>query len=186
MALTLISNCGVDEKGGFIGGKAGDQTGREYCVRNWYSHPWQYVLRYPDEKVGAKIASIAKAAANNNAIGYDQGERGTYYIQLVKASYKPSKIRTACEADCSSSTAANVIATGMRLGIEKLTKVSPYCTTRNLREALIAAGFKCYKTTKLTNSCDYLLPGDILLTEGQHVAINITAGDKVKKKKAVK
>lgn len=33
----MISNCGHDENGRYSGGKAGDQTGTEWQVINWYS-----------------------------------------------------------------------------------------------------------------------------------------------------
>lgn len=62
----MISNCGHDENGRYSGGKAGDQTGTEWQVINWYSRPWKCVLRHPNAKVRAMIASMAKAAAVNN------------------------------------------------------------------------------------------------------------------------
>lgn len=176
----MIANCGHDERGKYSGGKAGDQTGTEYCVRAWYNRPWNYVLRYPNHDVGEKIAAIARAAATNNKIGYDQGERGTFYTQLVKADYKPEHIKKPCEADCSSSTSACVIAAGKRLGISKLTKVNPYNTTRTILSDLKKAGFKVYKKSNYLTSDKYLLPGDILLAVGHHVAINLTTGIKAK------
>lgn len=71
----MISNCGHDENGRYSGGKAGDQTGTEWRVINWYNRPWKCVLRHPNADVRAMIASMAKAAANNNLIGYDQSQR---------------------------------------------------------------------------------------------------------------
>ena len=62
----MISNCGHDENGRYSGGKAGDQTGTEWQVINWYSRPWKCVLRHPNAKVRAMIANMAKAAAVNN------------------------------------------------------------------------------------------------------------------------
>lgn len=37
--MVRVSNCGHDENGRYAGGKAGDQTGGEYCLRPWYSRP---------------------------------------------------------------------------------------------------------------------------------------------------
>lgn len=74
----MISNCGHDENNRYSGGKAGDQTGTEWQVINWYNRPWKCVLRHPDAKVRKMIASMAKAAAVNNKIGYDQSERYTF------------------------------------------------------------------------------------------------------------
>jgi hypothetical protein len=174
----MISNCGHDENNNYTGGAAGDQAGNEYAVIPWYNRPWSCVLRYPDPAVGAKIAEIAKAAALNNKIGYDQGERLTYYYQLKLAGWNPAAIKTACEADCSSSTATNIIAAGYLLGIGKLQAISPSLTTRSLRAALKAVGFEVFTDSKYLTSDAFLLPGDILLYEGHHVAVNLDTGAK--------
>lgn len=70
--MVKISNCGHDENGRYAGGKAGDQTGTEYQIMNWYSRPWLCVLRFNDAKIAAMIADMATKAARNNLIGYDQ------------------------------------------------------------------------------------------------------------------
>lgn len=171
----MIANCGHDERGRYSGGKAGDQGG-EYHIINWYSRPWDVVLRHPDKKVRERIAKIAREAANNNHIGYDQMQRLTYYNALKKAKWKPSAIKTNCETDCSASTVANVIAAGHQLGIEKLKSLSPNLWTGNMKSAFIKVGFKAYTSSKYTRSESYLLPGDILLNEAYHVAINLTKG----------
>lgn len=44
----MISNCGHDENNRYRGGKAGDQTGTEWRVINWYNRPWKCVLRHPN------------------------------------------------------------------------------------------------------------------------------------------
>ena len=64
-----ISNCGHDENGHYAGGQAGDQTGTEYQIINWYNRPWLCVLRFEDQEVASLIAEMATQAANNNMIG---------------------------------------------------------------------------------------------------------------------
>ena len=174
----MISNCGHDENGKYTGGVAGDQTGKEYANIPWYNRPWNYVLRYPDVTVGLKIAEISRAAASNDNVGYDQGQRLTYYTQLKAAGWNPKNIKVPCEADCSSSTAANILAAGHKLGISKLQTVSPSLTTRSLRAALKAVGFEVLTDSKYRTSDAYLIPGDILLYEGHHVAVNLDKGVK--------
>lgn len=176
----MISNCGHDENGKYTGGKAGDQTGGEYAVINWYNRPWACVLRYPDIKVGLKIAETSKGAAINNMVGYDQGQRLTYYNCLREVNWDPAKITTPCEGDCSSTTAANVIAAGYLLGISKLKSINPSNTTSTLRKALVAAGFELLTESKYLTSDKYLLPGDIPLYDGHHVAVNLDYGSGVK------
>ena len=51
----MISNCGHDENNRYKGGKAGDQTGGEWALINWYNRPWKCVLRHPDAKVKAGV-----------------------------------------------------------------------------------------------------------------------------------
>lgn len=178
----MISNCGHDENGRYSGGKAGDQTGGEYCVREWYNRPWGCVLRHPVVAVRKDIARLARQAAENDKIGYDQSQRSTFWRELSKAEgYMPCNITKACEADCSSSTAAIVKAVGYRKGDEALQGISPDLWTGNMRSALVKAGFKCLKAKKYRNSADYLRPGDILLNEEHHVAINLDRGAKTYK-----
>lgn len=175
----MLSNCGHDENGKYSGGKAGDQTGTEYAMINWYNRPWNCVLRHPNEAVGVDLAKVAVAAAQNPLVGYDQGQRGTYHQHLKASGWDPSKITIACEADCSSSTAANIIAVGHRLGIKELQQLNAGLTTSGLRKACKAAGFEVLTESKYLTSDKYLRKGDIPLYEGHHVAINTTNGSQV-------
>ena len=174
----MISNCGHDERGKYSGGAAGDQTGTEWAVIKWYNRPWKCVLRHPDKKVRSMIAQMAKAAANNNMVGYDQSQRYTFWEHLKTSNYDPAKITVKCEADCSSGVAAIVKGAGYRLGIQKLKDVSIYCYTGNLRAALKAAGFEVLTESKYLTGDVYLLEGDILLNDSCHTATNVTTGAK--------
>jgi hypothetical protein len=178
MGIHYISNNGHDENGGSSGGVAGDQTGTEWELTAWYARPWDLVLRYPVTDVQLKIADLAEKAAKNDMIGYDQGERTTFWQQLAANEYDPSKIKVPCESDCSSGVAAIVKATGYLLGIRALQEVSQELWTGIMRQSLVAAGFEALTDTKYTSSPDYLLPGDILLNEAHHTAINISRGTK--------
>lgn len=175
----MISNCGSDERGRYTGGQAGDQTGREWQVIPWYNRPWNYVLRHPDQNVGNLLADLARKAAQNDNIGYDQGGRTTYWTQLLAAGYAPEKIAVKCEADCSSGVSANVKAAGYILGIPALQNVSKDLYTGNMRQALRNAGFEVLTDKRYMSSDEYLKPGDILLYEGHHTAINLDLGKKV-------
>ena len=171
-----ISNSGSDETGKYSGGQAGDQTGKEWNIRSWYNRPWNVVLRYPDEEIGKLIAELAIEAANNDKIGYDQGQRTSYWRALSAAAYRPSRITTPCEADCSSGVAANVKAVGYLKGLTKLQNISADAYTGNLKNTLVNAGFTALSDSKYTNGYNYLLPGDILLYQGHHVATNLGIG----------
>lgn len=170
-----ISNTGHDENGKYHGGQAGDQGG-EYTLRSWYNRPWTTVLRYPDPAVANKIADLACAAALNNNIGYDQYERPTFWNALVKANYDPAAIKTKCETDCTASTTAIVKAVGHLLDIKPLEDIPLDTYSGNMRGRFARAGFDVLDQKKYLTSPDYLLPGDILLYEGHHAAINVTRG----------
>lgn len=45
-----LAQASIDEKGGIMGGKPGDQTGQEINTRGYYNYPWNVVLRYPEVK----------------------------------------------------------------------------------------------------------------------------------------
>lgn len=175
-----ISNSGSDEKGGVKGGAAGDSTGKEWQLRSWYKRPWSVVLRYPDQSVALTIAKLSIAAALNNKIGYDQSQRGTYWTQLKKVNYDPSKIITPCEEDCTAGVTANVKAAGFIHDIPALENISISTNSRNMKSRFVAAGFKALTDSKYLNTYKYLLPGDILLYETHHAAANVTCGTMVR------
>lgn len=171
----MISNSGHDEKNKYSGGAAGDQTGTEWQLRGWYNRPWNCVLRHPNATVGKTISNLAIKAANNNNIGYDQGQRYTYWQQLQKVEYDPSKITVKCEADCSSGVIANIKAAGHLLGIESLQNLNA-TYTGNLRAGAKAAGFTVLTDSKYLTSEKYLQLGDILLNDSHHVATYVGTG----------
>lgn len=175
-----IANSGSDEDGKLHGGQAGDQTGKEFCLRSWYKRPWTCVLRYPDIRVATLIAQLAVDAALNDKIGYDQYQRDSFWKQLKKVGYLPSRITVACEEDCTAGVNAIVHAAAYLLGIAKL-KAIPETGVRssNMRKHFSAAGFEVLTESKYLTSGSYLLPGDILLYDNHHGATNVTAGKKV-------
>ena len=178
----MIANSGHDERGKYSGGQAGDQTGKEWEIRSWYkySYNWNCVLRYPDIAVGKKIAELAKEAANNNNIGYNQGNRTSFWFALEKAGYYPSKIKTKCDADCSSGVSAIVKAVGYLLNIPKLKELSITNYTGSMKPNFKAVGFEVLTDSKYLDSDAYLMPGDILLNVTHHTCINLDYGSKVK------
>lgn len=175
---TMLSNCSIDERGKASGGKAGDQTGREWRIRSWYDKGWTAVFRHPNAEVREMIAKLATEAANA-PVGYDQSNRTSFWRELQKVGYRPSKITKKCEADCSAGVAAIVKATGHLLGIRKLMNVSADMYTGNEAAVLKAAGFKMLTGKKYLNSDKYLRRGDILLARSahaHHTCTNLTNG----------
>lgn len=165
-----IAHASIDENRNIKGGQAGDQTGREVCIRDWYNKPWGCVIRFTDNFMAEKVARCMEAAANNNNIGYDQNQRNTLLREARKYNYDVSKVKVKCETDCS----ALVSVACMYAGIPeaRLTLAGNCAHTRNLKQMLKATGeVDIYTTALYTSRPDRLKRGDILLKEGSHVAV---------------
>lgn len=173
-----ISNLGHDERWAYRGGSAGDNNGTEWQIVNWYSYPdgWNCVLRYPDAKIRNWMGNQARAAANNNHIGYDQGQRQTFWEQLQKVGYDASKITVNCESDCSAGVLAIAKAAGFHFDVQKLKEINQNGYTGNEEQILRDAGFQVLRDSKYLTSDKYLDNGDILLNTQNHTAFNITRG----------
>lgn len=170
----LISHASLDENRNIRNGQAGDQTGKEVCIREWYAKPWQYVIRFKDSRMAEKVAKCMEMAANNNLIGYDQYQRNTLLKEARKYNYDVSKVNVSCETDCS----ALVSVACMYAGIpeSQLTLNGNCATTRTLRGILKATGeVDIYSTPAYVSHTDRLKRGDILLKEGGHTAVVVQA-----------
>jgi hypothetical protein len=177
MATVMIAEATIPEGG--LNSDSGDQ-GKEVRITQWYSHPWNRVLRAPSISTGEKIAKLAEAAARNDHIGYSSGySRSTYWQALNKSKYDPSKITKNCNTDCSAFVAATVKACGYLLKEAKAMRdVDPNLTTRNIRVSLKNVGFKELTDNKYLKSSDYLAKGDIIIHDATHCAICLGGGIK--------
>lgn len=175
---SMIANSGHDENNKYSGGKAGDQTGKEFEIRSWYNRPWTCVLRHPDANVRELIATLAEEAANNNLIGYNQADRTSFWTQLTLSNYRPKNIKKACNQDCSAGVSAICKAAGYIFGNTKLQAISKDTYSGNMKAVFKNAGFTVLTASKYLTSPDYLLRGDVLLAEGHHACTNITNGSK--------
>lgn len=70
-----IVHAAGNEFGGATGGKTGDQTGREIYVGWYYNFPWEYVLRYEEDKETPHQSPTEPASPQGEA---KEGE--DYYI----------------------------------------------------------------------------------------------------------
>lgn len=171
----LIGHASIDENGKSQGGKAGDQTGKEVCTRNWYSNGWKYVLRCK-ESILANIMAISceKACANQN-IGYDQNQRNTLRKYMYANAMDISKINTVCECDCSSLMA--VCAESAGIAIPYSGNNAP--TTQTMQKAFMQTGFfEVLTDKKYLTSDKYLQRGDILVKPGSHTVMVLGNGEK--------
>lgn len=159
--ITRVGSARIDERGKLVGGKAGDQTGKEVSEQNFYVHSkgW-FVLRPKSEAHAEKIAERMRAACNNPNIGYDQNQR----TGVIKNGID-SKVKTEC--DCSSLVRACVLeATGKDPG---------NFNTSNEKGVLYATGL--FEQVRTYNSMLPLYVGDILVTKTKGHTVIVTQGN---------
>ena len=161
-----IGHASSDENNKAKGGKAGDQTGKELVIQDWYRRNWTTVFRAKDCKVAEKIAQSMETACVNSNIGYDQGQRLTLYEQAKALNWNISKINKKCECDCSSLVSVCVNAAGIA--------VSKDMYTGNQKSMLSSTNkFEILEDSKYLVKQDYLKRGDILLGSG-HTAVVVS------------
>ena len=172
----LCAWASIDERGKISGGKAGDQTGREVRIGNMYNFGQVWTIRAKNNEVAERIAKYARAIAENNNVGYDQGQRDTLYKISNAAGWTSTKVDKKCECDCSQlgACAINYALRGAYL------KSSIY--SGNIVTAAKATG----KFNALTIGTNFnYKKGDIVVRPGKHVIIciggDLPEADKKKK-----
>lgn len=167
-----IGSARIDENGRAMGGKPGDQTGREVMTENWYKHKkgWR-VFRPLSSAVAEKSAYAMQAACDNPNIGYDQADRLTLYKVASEVGFDPARVKTKCETDCSALVRVCEAYAGVKL---------PNFTTDGEPRALLDSHeFMELLGSKYTDSSDYLRRGDVLVTATKgHTVIVLTNGPK--------
>lgn len=170
-----IGHASSDENKRIKNGKAGDQTGGEVCIRNWYNRGWTVMLRPKYADIAEKSAQACEKGCANNYIGYDQNERNTLHKCAQRVNYNLAKIVNACETDCSAFMTVCAIAGGVK-SLE-YTKNAP--TTNTMRKAFGKTGmYEIHTEAKYLNSSIYLRRGDILVAEGKHTVMVLDNGSK--------
>lgn len=162
-----------DENGKLRGGKAGDQTGVEVSKQNWYKHKKGWiVIRPKSETAREKIAKDMEYACANANIGYDQSQNYTLFNVAKKVGFDCSKVTEKCETDCSRLVRVCLWYAGIEV---------PTFYTGNQVETLEKTGkFQILTSPKYTESSDYLLRGDILVTKVTgHTVVVLSNGSKV-------
>lgn len=166
-----VSQASCDERGKYVGGQAGNQSGTELNTRAYYSssgNPW-VTYRAKDAATAKKIADAAAQAVANMHIGYDQYERNTIRTQAMAVSWVLSAIRKNCECDCTSLAATCCICAG--LSDSALFKGGNLMYTGDAATKLTNAGMQRVGTGLAESA---LRLGDVLVRDG-HCVIVTTA-----------
>ena len=176
MAVT-ICHSSIDERGKASGGSSGDQTGREVCTRVWYDKGWNIYIEYPDAKIMAKAAAIAKKLADSGLVGYDQNQRNTLYQQLKKCGWDVDKyIKSGVKTECDCSSFIYAVYCCLIAGMRSDSNAP---TTSTMRAMYKKWGFTVYTAKKYLTSDKYLKTGGILVKESSHTVMAITNGSGV-------
>lgn len=159
----------IDENGNAKGGSAGDQTGKEVCIRSFdESRDWDYVL-IADATTRALMKKKAIKLCKSNLVGYDQNQRNTLHTYMKKYDYNASKyIKSGkkTETDCSAFMTLLAIASGVDELEYKTSGNAP--TTSTMVDKFVDTGkFKKKKYSKGMT----LKSGYILVQEGHHTAM---------------
>lgn len=185
-----IAHSSIDERGKIAGGVAGDQTGKEICIRTMYFKSWHYVLRIATEAVRKQFANNMIDIAKNNNVGYDQSGRNTLLTQAIKVNFDFTKIVVKCECDCSSMVTIALLGAIYTVLGEAAYKqayailvVNGNCATtstlRSRMRKLTMISVVVYSTKDYTDSTSKAVFGDIYIREGSHVVAYIDDGNKV-------
>lgn len=177
--MIKVASARIDENGRAVGGKAGDQTGKELATENAYiwSGGWDVCIRIKNKTKRDKYIKFIKWACSSPLIGYDQNQRLTLYNALKALDFDYKKLTKKVECDCSSLVACGLIVSGY-------TKINPSCTTRNL-EANMKANYpnsftffdSKYKNGDHTLKSRWWRNGDIINKRGHHVVTVVSGGN---------
>ena len=175
----MAVKCGwasIDENGNGRGGKAGDQTGKEVKIGNWYYFGQTMVFRWKDRDLAQRYAKIIEALCKNDHIGYDMGDRTTLYDLCERNQWVYTKINKNVECDCSQLVAVAICCT------VKKAVVTNGMYTGNLSSQLTRTGlFKKYTAKRYLDQSAYLETGDIINAPEHHVISALENGSKAKK-----
>lgn len=170
-----IGHASISENG-TVNGAKGDQTGREVCIRTFYSRPWDYVAIHPDATVREKHAKAIEAACANDNIGYSQSNRNTLNILAKAAGYDLSKVGK-CNCDCSSLQNVAAVASGA----SGATYGSNGWTTSTMKAALQKLGYKIITDAAYLASSAYCVRGAIYVKASSHTVCALDNGANHKK-----
>ena len=164
--MIKVGSARIDEHNNAVGGRAGDQTGKEVAEEPYYNHRlgW-YMLRPKEAAVARKIGLAMVEACLNNNIGYDQS--GRYgVIECLKIYGRLAKINKATEADCSSLVRACCIQADINVG--------DFNTANEVAVLEKTGAFN--KAVAVTPSTKLQI-GDILVTRSKGHTVIVTESD---------
>lgn len=160
----------IGENGKAIGGKPGDQTGREVEMQDWYlpGKQW-YHLRCVNNDLALIISDAMVKMCNSSLVGYNQNERNTLYNELKKVSWDITKLAKKVNTDCSALVRVALAIAGIL--------VKDFITSGEVSVLLSTGLFVKSSADKFCKSSKYLRRGDILVTRTKgHTGVIVSDG----------
>ena len=169
-----IGHASTGENGG-RNNVAGDQTGKEVKISNWYKNNWNQLLRPKTKELAEKMANICEKLCQNECVGYDMNQRNTLHTELRALGYRIDNLKKPVETDCSAFMTCIAIAAGVN-GLEyNINGNAPVCSTMK-GPFKATKQFFVIENSKITNSDLYLRRGDILINTKKHTVMVLTSG----------
>lgn len=172
--VNLFAWASIGENGKAVGGKKGDQTGKEVRVSPYYDFGQDKCIRIRNPSKQKKVAEVAKFLATSNVVGYDQYTRTSLHNVCKSYKWNWNLIKQSiikgnfplCNTDCS---AYYVVCVNIAYGKEMLPNDS---TTRNLIRRTTVVNKVNFKLTKQFPPKKWK-KGDAPIKEGKHIIINV-------------
>lgn len=174
MCAVIIGSARCNEFGGISGGKPGDQTGHECERQEWYNHELGWIVaRAKSADAREKIAKDMESICDNPFIGYDQPRDQTLYKCAKPFGFDAARVDTPCDTDCARAVRVCVLYAGI--------DVADFYTATEINALKATGQFDILTDSKHTDSPDYLLRGDILVTRAKgHTVVVLSDGDYAK------
>ena len=167
-----IGHASTGENGG-RNNVAGDQTGKEVKISNWYKNNWNLILRPKTSELAEEMARVCEFLCKHPYVGYDMNDRNTLHSLLKSKNYDLNALDKPVGTDCSAFMTLCAIASGV--STLEYTSNAPVCST--MERAFKAIGmFFVIKDKNITNSDKYLQKGDIIVNTSKHTVMALDDG----------
>lgn len=185
----MLAHASIDENGNIVGGTAGDQTGKEVCIRSNYTNNWTNYIEIQNDAVRIAFGNHMIDCARNDNIGYNQSKRNSLLTRAEEVEFDFTKITKACDCDCSSLVTIALLGAIYQVLGKSVYEVSKNilvqggncATTTTLLTRLMSTSLvlKTRTSTTYTNTFTSAVFGAIYLRTGKHVAVYVGDGAKV-------
>lgn len=169
----IVGSARHNEYGGTEGGQAGDQTGHECEMQEFYVHELGWDLLRPIDKHKATlIADNMVAICNNDNIGYDWNRKPSLWAASEKYEYDAAKVTEKCNTNCAGAV-RNCVAYA---GISK----ADFYTGNEVSVLMKTGAFELVTDSTKTSDPAFMQVGDILVSKAQGhtvVVVGIEEGE---------